>query len=669
MASRPLSTIGVTAFASPPVSPCFSTPPIDGLLKKDPEDFVVTEHATLTVASLVSSIQNDIKLPTIRSSIADFGALACLPSRPTTISELPPFPEIDNSMLYSEENPSEFAFTTEEVATLTALNDQGSANLLCYLGAPPPPPPITPDSPAPPAPPLTISFAAARLPNKNDRQTLMEIVKERYLFLLVHSEMVKADSSTAATSCALHLTPLPKAITGPDAPDLSNRSASSGFNPAHLYTALSNLYSPATTSVPTHETLTSLFLLLSPKFALPPLDAKPSYVQQPPAPLTVSLSNQAPKQLAKSVEKLGKSVRCRFTSTSIKVSLDHNAFTKGWEKWITRLRRRKATTATASTTSSGASATPTNLTPLCLLLVLEKRNIEHHNARKTISSFLSLPADDNQSTAGMKDTKALTTQYITISGHRQFLIDTANKIASANSVNGYRNMCGNDTKHHVYLNPVSYRPVLSIGDLTGNNFKITMRDLTQGSTHGVTASAITSLATRLCDHGYVNYYGEQRMGDAGTLETSGGASHRIGREILRGKFAEAVDLIMHGRKIITGVEVRDKDDSWSRMRSCYRSGDIRGAFRYLQEIRHAKNSVEFGVLSHLLNKAADYEGAVKTGLQFTQYNVYIRAYQSWLWNVAVGEKVRAVATRVEFALSRPPRARLSPRALLCSRSL
>ncbi|RUS20161.1 pseudouridine synthase [Endogone sp. FLAS-F59071] len=137
--------------------------------------------------------------------------------------------------------------------------------------------------------------------------------------------------------------------------------------------------------------------------------------------------------------------------------------------------------------------------------------------------------------AGTKDRRAVTVQRVTA-----FKIK-AERIAGLNRNSKFRGVkFGNFrsltspiiiTSHHRYVsNP------LKLGDLKGNHFVITLRNVIAPSETAVHAS-LTSL--REC--GFVNYYGMQRFG------TSAVSTHTVGRALLRGEWEEAVELIMMPR--------------------------------------------------------------------------------------------------------------------------
>ena len=63
----------------------------------------------------------------------------------------------------------------------------------------------------------------------------------------------------------------------------------------------------------------------------------------------------------------------------------------------------------------------------------------------------------------------------------------------------------------------------------------------------VHSSHLDAMVKRINDFGFINFYGEQRVGDAGVRSYVGVRSFDVGRAMLQRDFSKAVDLIMTGR--------------------------------------------------------------------------------------------------------------------------
>ena len=63
----------------------------------------------------------------------------------------------------------------------------------------------------------------------------------------------------------------------------------------------------------------------------------------------------------------------------------------------------------------------------------------------------------------------------------------------------------------------------------------------------VHSSHLDAMVKRINDFGFINFYGQQRVGDAGMRSQVGVRSFDVGRAMLQRDFSDAVDLIMTGR--------------------------------------------------------------------------------------------------------------------------
>jgi len=70
------------------------------------------------------------------------------------------------------------------------------------------------------------------------------------------------------------------------------------------------------------------------------------------------------------------------------------------------------------------------------------------------------------------------------------------------------------------------------------------------------------------ENGFLNYFGEQRVGDAGERDEVGVRSCDIGKEIMKQDYKSVVNLIMTGRLLIRGKRT-NSTDAWGRSRAAY----------------------------------------------------------------------------------------------------
>ncbi len=197
--------------------------------------------------------------------------------------------------------------------------------------------------------------------------------------------------------------------------------------------------------------------------------------------------------------------------------------------------------------------------------------------------------------AGLKDRYSLSTQYISVRGQGP------RKIVEKNYQLDY---CGRSQR------PVSRR------DLLGNEFLITVRDLTKQE-----ADAILRGLPLVQQFGYANYYDEQRLGSA---------RHREGfvaRKLIDGHFNGALKLYLATPSFADPPKVRRTKrliaENW-------------GQWAKITQIvpREARPVIE-----HLIRKPRDFKGAVAQ-IPRAMLELFIAAYQAWFWNDTLATLVR-----------------------------
>jgi len=175
--------------------------------------------------------------------------------------------------------------------------------------------------------------------------------------------------------------------------------------------------------------------------------------------------------------------------------------------------------------------------------------------------------------AGTKDRRAVTTQRMSAYRVKAERLAALNKIAKPAGI---------------FLGDFAYssKP-LKLGDLEGNRFTITLREIPSSVSLEQIENAINSVSQQ----GFINYYGMQRFG------TSVVSTHSIGALLLNGQWKEACEAILD-------VKAGGMNDSL-RARELYLSGTIEAAFENMP-----RNCIaERAVLGVLKTNPKHYSGA------------------------------------------------------------
>ncbi|HJT78202.1 MAG TPA: tRNA pseudouridine(13) synthase TruD [Gemmataceae bacterium] len=193
---------------------------------------------------------------------------------------------------------------------------------------------------------------------------------------------------------------------------------------------------------------------------------------------------------------------------------------------------------------------------------------------------------------GMKDRHALTTQYLTI-------------------FHGPRRNLHHQGVTVTYLGQAA--EAYTSAQVRANRFRVTLRDLTAEA-----AAHAEGALEEVRAEGVPNYFDDQRFGSV----APGGAF--IARELVRGRFEEALRLALaapyeHDR----AAQKQEK----ATLRACW--GDWAACKERLPR-GHARSLVDY-----LLHHPGDFRGAVAR-LRPELRGLYLSAYQSHLWNRALG---------------------------------
>jgi tRNA pseudouridine13 synthase len=274
------------------------------------------------------------------------------------------------------------------------------------------------------------------------------------------------------------------------------------------------------------------------------------------------------------------------------------------------------------------------------LCVMRKRQREHLVAINYLSKALRVrPADIGL--AGIKDMQAITYQFITIKNK------SPNEISQANNI---LNQQGIELGSCQQVNEC-----ISTGSLDGNRFEIVIRDLqrirvAEKDNGEVYENKIT------CDHvhleeridairqsGFINYFGEQRLGSPGETSEVGVRSFDIGRAMLQQNFDEAVNLLMTGRLVCSGTEEQESP-MVRKVRGTWKDsgGDASLTLASMPKIEIMAREK---VVLQGLKRTNDSLDAIKC-LGFSVRMFWINAYQSYVWNTMASERILRLGPNV-----------------------
>ncbi len=237
-----------------------------------------------------------------------------------------------------------------------------------------------------------------------------------------------------------------------------------------------------------------------------------------------------------------------------------------------------------------------------LVLDVEKTNWDTHHLIREMARKLRI-SQKRFGWAGTKDKKAITTQRISIMNLDESALSRINLPDLKIRILGKTNRA------------------VGLGDLLGNSFRITIRDMSCPDPV-VRLAAITS---EIEEYGGVpNYFGIQRFGDQRPV------THKVGEALARGNIKEAAFIFLalsFPGELESTRAAREK---------LWETRDIPAALKEFPEYLH----FELAMLNYLVEHPGDYAHSFDV-LSVNLKRLFVHAYQSYIFNRILSRRMAA----------------------------
>lgn len=294
--------------------------------------------------------------------------------------------------------------------------------------------------------------------------------------------------------------------------------------------------------------------------------------------------------------------------------------------------------------------------PPYIHFTLQKTNRDSQEALQWLARFLHLDRHrgaNQLSVAGTKDKRAVTVQRVALQRGKKTLEEVwrmvnhiGQPVSSTPGTKARRTVemaITTRAERGLRIAHLGYEKyAFQLGMLSGNQFTITLRNIAwAGSVPDASRAALcVALEERvkaIQAGGFINYFGMQRFG------TGAVSTHAIGIAVLRGDFSEALRLILAPND---RDSLDDRDESTApphviatrAAKKAYVAGDYEEAYRLFPKTCVAERAVLDKMRKQYWHES-DALGAFQN-IPRSLRLMYVHAYQSYLWNALVSERVR-----------------------------
>ncbi|KAG0145102.1 hypothetical protein CROQUDRAFT_108012 [Cronartium quercuum f. sp. fusiforme G11] len=267
------------------------------------------------------------------------------------------------------------------------------------------------------------------------------------------------------------------------------------------------------------------------------------------------------------------------------------------------------------------SARPIDVNPPYIHFTLQKTNRETQEALSILANLLHCHVSRDLGICGTKDKRSVSCQRVSFKRGRktiQQVWSTVNRAKNGRKGGGPVVFRERGDKG-IRVGDFTYEAdPLKLGDLSGNRFVIVLRDVVPSEPE-VLKDAVDALSKS----GFLNYFGMQRFG------TTAVGTHLIGLSLLRADWDLAIDLIMR-KKLGETQDAEHARSVWEQTKDPQTTLDL------MPKRCVAERFLQFFSKQSALTDKVGALASIPKNLKM----MYIHAYQSYIWNTILSERVR-----------------------------